>query len=53
MVTGWLVMAGQRILISFIYAKCTYVERRELWKLLEEIQVADAPWMVLGNFNVI
>ncbi|KAK1587186.1 hypothetical protein Q3G72_010418 [Acer saccharum] len=53
MVSGWFVKEGQRILVSFVYAKCSYAERRELWRHLEENQVSDFPWVVLGDFNVI
>ncbi|TXG59223.1 hypothetical protein EZV62_013796 [Acer yangbiense] len=53
MVSGWFVKEGQRILVSFVYAKCSYAERRELWRHLEENQVLDFPWVVLGDFNVI
>ncbi|KAK1577801.1 hypothetical protein Q3G72_024969 [Acer saccharum] len=38
MVSGWFVKEGQRILVSFVYAKCSYAERRELWRHLEENQ---------------
>lgn len=40
-------------MVTFVYAKCYYVERRELWRQLEECQASDLPWLVLGDFNVI
>lgn len=27
-ITGWLIKNKQRLLITFIYAKCTYIERQ-------------------------
>ncbi|KAK3219916.1 hypothetical protein Dsin_013886 [Dipteronia sinensis] len=53
MVSGWFIKDGQRMLVTFVYAKCSYVKRRELWRHLEESQVSDYPWLVLGDFNVI
>ena len=52
-ITGWLVFANKKMLISFVYAKCTYTERRALWTDLVHSQMIDCPWMVLGDFNAI
>ncbi|XP_071928172.1 uncharacterized protein [Coffea arabica] len=39
---------------SAVYAKCTWVGRRDLWRAMEEIAGGlDGPWMVAGDFNVI
>ncbi|KAK0593001.1 hypothetical protein LWI29_028893 [Acer saccharum] len=53
MITGWLVLANKRLLLTFVYAKCTYTERRALWADLDPSQMNDCPWMVLGDFNAI
>ncbi|XP_042973037.1 uncharacterized protein LOC122304836 [Carya illinoinensis] len=42
-----------RQVISVLYAKCNHVERRELWRLLQLDVVQDAPWLCLGDFNII
>ncbi|XP_042962740.1 uncharacterized protein LOC122297018 [Carya illinoinensis] len=41
------------ILLTFVYAKCSYGLRRKLWKDLEEEAQMNIPWMILGDFNVI
>lgn len=53
MITGWLMLANQRVLLTFVYAKCTYAERRALWADLGHSQMNDCPWMVLSDFNTI
>ncbi|KAK1575277.1 hypothetical protein Q3G72_004017 [Acer saccharum] len=53
MITGWLVLANKRMLLTFVYAKCTYTERRALWADLDRSQMNDCPWMVLGDFHAI
>lgn len=52
-ILGWYVSDNQRILVTFVYAKCTYVERRELWQALTERHTEDYPWVVMGDFNAI
>ncbi|XP_071909667.1 uncharacterized protein [Coffea arabica] len=45
---------GITLNFSAVYAKCTRVGRRELWRAMEEIaRGLDGPWMVAGDFNVI
>ena len=45
---------GFTFLFSAVYAKCTRVGRRELWKAMESIHgINEGPWMVAGDFNVI
>ncbi|XP_040991189.1 uncharacterized protein LOC121238375 [Juglans microcarpa x Juglans regia] len=38
---------------SFVYAKCTYVQRRELWADLEKESNGTEPWLITGDFNII
>ncbi|KAI9154057.1 hypothetical protein LWI28_020404 [Acer negundo] len=53
MITGWFTLDNKRILVSFVYAKCSPVGRRGLWRDLEEVQVVEQPWVVVGDFNII
>lgn len=40
--------------ITIVYSRCSYLERFELWKDLEEISNhTNIPWLVDGDFNVI
>ncbi|XP_075109154.1 uncharacterized protein LOC142180948 [Nicotiana tabacum] len=40
--------------ITAVYAKCTAVERKELWeRLVEDSLIIDGPWCIRGDFNVI
>lgn len=41
------------VVISFIYAKYTDVQRRLLWSKLEDMNHADVPRVVVGDFNSI
>ncbi|XP_022880831.1 uncharacterized protein LOC111398107 [Olea europaea var. sylvestris] len=41
------------VIISFVYAKCSALERRLLWQELESIMVSNLPRIVAGNFNII
>ncbi|XP_035546552.1 uncharacterized protein LOC118348611 [Juglans regia] len=52
-VSGWFKWDAHHVLVTFVYAKCSYVDRRELWHDLEEWTDLDQPWLVLGDFNVI
>lgn len=46
--------SGKSFLCSIIYAKCTYVERRDLWdNLISFGNSLSEPWMVGGDFNVV
>ncbi|XP_022040603.1 uncharacterized protein LOC110943155 [Helianthus annuus] len=42
-----------RVFVSFVYAKNTYQERRELWRdlMMHKLVVNNQPWIVLGDFN--
>lgn len=52
MIIGWLVMANQRLILTFVYAKCAYNERRALCTDLEYKQMNHCPWMMLGDFKL-
>ncbi|KZV58610.1 hypothetical protein F511_11258 [Dorcoceras hygrometricum] len=41
------------IYCSFVYAKCDYIERRDLWLSLLEVKPPSGPWLVGGDFNVV
>ncbi|XP_059658614.1 uncharacterized protein LOC132304932 [Cornus florida] len=43
-----------KFFISFVYAKNTDGERKQLWKDLEDsVQWIDGPWLLLGDWNVV
>ncbi|XP_070035247.1 uncharacterized protein [Nicotiana tomentosiformis] len=45
---------GQHIMYSFVYAKCSSLERLELWDNLYFLASdMELPWMVGGDFNVL
>ncbi|KAF5447423.1 hypothetical protein F2P56_032977 [Juglans regia] len=52
-VSGWLSLASYRIMVTFVYAKCTQLEHIRLWEELENVQVNESPWLVVGDFNTI
>ncbi|XP_075496416.1 uncharacterized protein LOC142533498 [Primulina tabacum] len=41
------------VFCSFVYAKCDYIERRQLWNSLHQVKPAQGPWLVGGDFNVV
>ncbi|KAF5481754.1 hypothetical protein F2P56_002383 [Juglans regia] len=45
-------VADQKLVLTFVYAKCTYQERKDLWQALE-CHDGDLPWLVAGDFNII
>ncbi|KAF8405073.1 hypothetical protein HHK36_009970 [Tetracentron sinense] len=53
MITGWFSFSDSKLLVTFIYAKCNQVERRELWQSLEDLNIGVCPWLVAGDFNII
>lgn len=53
MFSSWVGLEHKKVLVSFVYAKCTQVERRVLWKDLEDINPGNFPWLVIGDFNII
>ncbi|CAI9774664.1 unnamed protein product [Fraxinus pennsylvanica] len=40
---GMVLKDNQKIVVSFIYAKCTALERRELWQELESLRIGGLP----------
>lgn len=44
---------GKTFLVTSVYARCTILERLELWKELENMDASNFPWLVGGDFNVI
>ncbi|XP_060170521.1 uncharacterized protein LOC132601459 [Lycium barbarum] len=44
----------EEMVVSLVYAKCTQMERIELWDSLEVMSnLVTVPWLVRGDFNVI
>ncbi|KAF6157009.1 hypothetical protein GIB67_039770 [Kingdonia uniflora] len=41
------------VMLTFIHANCDIARRRTFWRELEIINVIKAPWLVVGDFNVI
>ena len=44
---------GSQFVISFVHARCTSVERSELWAGLLRDSISSDAWLVGGDFNVI
>lgn len=40
------------VVLTFVYAKCTYHEQCHLWSQLEDFNCSE-PWIVMGDFNII
>ncbi|XP_075499822.1 uncharacterized protein LOC142538375 [Primulina tabacum] len=41
------------VFCSFVYASCSYIERRDLWSSLLQVKPALGPWLVGDDFNVV
>ncbi|XP_073283696.1 uncharacterized protein, partial [Primulina huaijiensis] len=41
------------VFCSFVYARCDYIERRDLWSSLLHVKPILGPWLVGGDFNVV
>ncbi|XP_073139125.1 uncharacterized protein [Henckelia pumila] len=41
------------VFCSFVYAKCDYTLRRDLWASLLQVKPVGGPWLVGGDFNVV
>ncbi|XP_073129053.1 uncharacterized protein [Henckelia pumila] len=41
------------VFCSFVYAKCDYILRRDLWASLLQVKPDGGPWLVGGDFNVV
>ncbi|KAF5468900.1 hypothetical protein F2P56_013011 [Juglans regia] len=52
-IIGSFLFGEEKLLISFNYAKCNSIERRELWQSLEGIDDNEISWIVVGDFNII
>ncbi|KAJ0074622.1 hypothetical protein Patl1_37562 [Pistacia atlantica] len=51
---SWIFRFGEeKLYISFIYAKCNSIERRDLWQSLELIDSNESSWLVVRDFNII
>ncbi|KAG5570617.1 hypothetical protein H5410_060383 [Solanum commersonii] len=46
-------MGSSVFFITAVYARCTQLERLELWEELEQFDPLNYPWIVGGDFNVI
>lgn len=46
-------VASHSVMVYVVYAKCTHMEGRDLWRLLQLDVVQDIPWLCLGDFNII
>ncbi|XP_042956409.1 uncharacterized protein LOC122292237 [Carya illinoinensis] len=44
---------NKQILASFVYAKCSYLDRRRLWEDLSLLSTGITPWIIMGDFNII
>lgn len=53
MIMGWMMVNGVKILISFVYARCSMHERIRLWTDLEGFANTTFSWLVVGDFNSI
>ncbi|XP_040996161.1 uncharacterized protein LOC121242352 [Juglans microcarpa x Juglans regia] len=52
-ITVLITKGSMQVLLSLVYAKCRYVERRELWNSLRSTASVNIPWLVAGDFNII
>ncbi|XP_040988930.1 uncharacterized protein LOC121236546 [Juglans microcarpa x Juglans regia] len=52
-VTVSILFDSHPIVVSVVYAKCNYLERRELWSQLQLDLPTDDPWLCIGDFNII
>ncbi|PON75625.1 Endonuclease/exonuclease/phosphatase [Parasponia andersonii] len=43
---------GDLFYVSFDYANCSYIVRRNLWKSLASMHIT-GPWLALGDFNFV
>lgn len=52
-ITMQFTIANKDFFITAVYARCSALERLELWEDLDSTDVGNQPWMVGGDFNVI
>lgn len=48
MITNWLRLGQEFALVTFVYAKCTQIDCRELWPSLEVFKNLASPWILAG-----
>lgn len=48
--SSWLL--ERSIVLTFVYTKCTKIERRDLWHIMRSLDPS-IPWLVGGDFNII
>lgn len=53
MITVWFCHDDFKCLITFVYAKCGFYDRRTFWLDLEGLNVGASPWLIVGDFNYI
>ncbi|XP_040996234.1 uncharacterized protein LOC121242446 [Juglans microcarpa x Juglans regia] len=53
MITGWVVVNGSKVLVTFVYVKCSFSDCMGLWFDLEALLVGLNPWIIVGDFNII
>lgn len=52
-VTMKFLIYNKPFIVTSVYARCTALDRLELWEELESIDASSCPWVVRGDFNVI
>lgn len=53
LITGWACCRGTKLMITILYAKCSYLKRRGMWADLQNTAFLNYPWIVEGDFNCI
>lgn len=43
LITAWFSSLESKIMVTFVYAKCSQMERQVLWSSLEDINVKNCP----------
>ncbi|XP_041001851.1 uncharacterized protein LOC121247553 [Juglans microcarpa x Juglans regia] len=43
----------KQVAITFVYAKCSYLDRRKLWEDLSSMRTGNTHWIVMRDFNII
>lgn len=46
-------MLREKMLISFVYAKCSKGERSALWEEMVELSTTRDPWLIGGDFSIV
>ncbi|KAF5465270.1 hypothetical protein F2P56_015292 [Juglans regia] len=53
MTACWVAINGNKLLVTFVYAKWSLYEHWGLWNDLEALQIGSHPWLIMGDFNTI